>query len=402
MQVILVTIDCGRYDTLMDQARAPRIVGAVAPRARIYHRHFANANITLPSVTSILTSDYPRSTGIFSNLPEGRSLTHSFLDGIPGLQKHFLSNACFLRASAYKRLIGQWFDSYEIFELSEDATRRMTDAACDLLGRAGDTFLWVHYFNAHEPYGYTPDPTREDTFPEDVRFMRIRPNREIFTGASFDHLVGHYRYQIGFIDGQVARIFHFRKPESVFILTADHGEALGENDIFFAHAGLFPPTARIPLLICRPEDDRPDHIGRLTSNLDLGPTIRSIFGAPPLPSMRGMDILGEVPTGREVFIQAAGNTANALVCGGYMFIQAVDPYDPEHVDRCHETHLIDLSSEKDLLASGTPLDGPKQQLLRHMEARLDQWLEEPEVPPSRGEPDADTELQERLRYLGYM
>jgi len=39
---------------------------------------------------------------------------------------------------------------------------------------------------------------------------------------------------------------------TIIIFTADHGESLGEHDIYFDHHGLYQNTLRIPLLIFHP------------------------------------------------------------------------------------------------------------------------------------------------------
>lgn len=71
---------------------------------------------------------------------------------------------------------------------------------------------------------------------------------------------------------------------TVVILTADHGELLGENHMLDHQYSLHEALVRIPLVISYPERLRPGREQRPVSNLDLHPTVLEIAGVVAKPS----------------------------------------------------------------------------------------------------------------------
>ncbi|GAB7018249.1 sulfatase family protein [Halostagnicola bangensis] len=64
--------------------------------------------------------------------------------------------------------------------------------------------------------------------------------------------------------------------ETLVVVLADHGESLGEHDIYFEHHGLYEPTARIPLIV-RPPGESVEQSDELVSITDVAPTVLDIL-----------------------------------------------------------------------------------------------------------------------------
>ena len=86
------------------------------------------------------------------------------------------------------------------------------------------------------------------------------------------------------------------------ILTADHGEALGESGLFY-HGFMTPMTLRVPLLIRNPSSPS-NHVIRPASLIDVAPTIlsalgfsNSCFSGSPLSLSPDRVVLGESSMG---------------------------------------------------------------------------------------------------------
>jgi arylsulfatase A-like enzyme len=94
--------------------------------------------------------------------------------------------------------------------------------------------------------------------------------------------------------------------DTALILTADHGESLGEHDVWFDHAGLFRETLGVPLIVRPPGAARPGRsVDTRSTGLDVVPTLRALAGLRADPSHAGVDLFalarGDAPTDRRVF-----------------------------------------------------------------------------------------------------
>jgi arylsulfatase A-like enzyme len=103
-----------------------------------------------------------------------------------------------------------------------------------------------------------------------------------------------YDDEIRYVDAQIGRLLEALAPrerDPILVLTADHGEALGEDGYFFAHGhsvGL--DQVRVPLMIRAP--DLPiGVVSRPVSLLDIAPTLVQLAGCPQPPGFRGRSLL---------------------------------------------------------------------------------------------------------------
>ncbi len=78
---------------------------------------------------------------------------------------------------------------------------------------------------------------------------------------------------------------------TMVIYTTDHGEQLGEHDLWWKHS-FYEDSARVPAIISwpgvLPEGTRSSHV---TSQLDLNATMLDAVGAPSLPRSHGRSLL---------------------------------------------------------------------------------------------------------------
>ena len=75
-----------------------------------------------------------------------------------------------------------------------------------------------------------------------------------------------------------------RLDETTIVLTADHGENLGEHELYFHHGGLYDQTVHVPLIIHGPGLE-PERIKGLVESVDIAPTLLpTIDEDPPIPT----------------------------------------------------------------------------------------------------------------------
>ncbi|MFK7989450.1 MAG: sulfatase [Sandaracinaceae bacterium] len=210
----------------------------------------------------------PRSSYAICSLMTGRALLPRRAARHPTLAEA-LSQEGFYSAGFYPDGIffhdGERMRAYRDAELGfsrrdaeyRDADSR-TDAALEELDdvvRRGEprTFLWVHYFDVHEPY----EATELGTAPMD------RYDSEILkTDAAIGRL----------LQG-LARL----QREVVLVVTADHGEEFFEHGGRFHGDSLYEEQLRVPLLVSAP-GLAPRGVASPVSLLDVAPTARAMLG----------------------------------------------------------------------------------------------------------------------------
>src|SRR5690606_25059933 len=128
-------------------------------------------------------------------------------------------------------------------------------------------FLWVHYFDAHDPYD--PPPA----------FLRPGPR-------------GGYDGEVAHIDAEIARLragLGAAAGRTLTVFTADHGESLGEHEEHGHGVFLYDTTVLVPLIFHAPGQIPARASDRHPRLIDVAPTVLSLLGQPPLPDVDGGD-----------------------------------------------------------------------------------------------------------------
>lgn len=130
-------------------------------------------------------------------------------------------------------------------------------------------FLWVHLFEPHEPYVAHAEHPFGDTELD-------RYDSEIAAAdAGLDRIVKSFRK---------------RKPGSVVIVSADHGEAFGEHGARYHGTTVYEEQVRVPLIISAPGLVAHRTVDRPVQLVDLLPTVLSAYAVPRPPRVRGLDL----------------------------------------------------------------------------------------------------------------
>ena len=143
--------------------------------------------------------------------------------------------------------------------------------------------------SAREVAGWGPeDPARWPRMPA-----------EIASRADFKRWVDGYDVGVRYADDHVGRILdvlcrHGVLEETVVIVSGDHGENLGELNVYGDHQTADQPTSRVPLIIAGP-GVRGGRVDRgLHYQIDLGPTLTEWVGGRPAPRWDGRSFLSAV------------------------------------------------------------------------------------------------------------
>ena len=388
--ILLVTIDTLRADALGSyggRALTPNLDRLAAHGARFDFAH-AHAVVTLPSHATILTGRYPYEHGIRDNTgyrlapgqPTAATLlkplgfaTGAFVGGFP-LDHRFGLNAGFDR----------YDDRLDPAAGGEPGEReRRADAvvaaALEWIGsQPGKWFTWVHVYDPHATY--RPPPEWAARFPSDPYLGEVS-----WTDAALGPLF--------------ARLTSLARPTLV-VVTADHGESLGEHGELTHGLFAYESTLRVPLIVAEIDPRRAGSpakgivIADPVRHIDLLPTLLDAAAAPATGTLPGASLRGLIADGHGADRPSYFEAMMATVTRGWAPLRGVVVARDKFID-LPASELYDLAAdprETKNLAGSNP---PRAQVLLNTLKTFNM------APPGRAREET-AETVERLRSLGYI
>jgi arylsulfatase A-like enzyme len=314
--VLFILVDTLRADHLpaYGYARdtAPNIQRFLAERGTVVDTAYSQAPWTMPSVISFLTSREPGE--ILSGRPTGFALP----PGIETLGER-LSRLGYRSAGFYANYIlhaGIGFDrGFETFYCPPGTSSSMFLHAESVTSRAESWlrahqeepfFLYLHLIDPHDPYDNPEIVGNRSPFETEPYTGRVAGSwiHGISQGrihldepvADRAHITALYDSEIHYADRYLGRLFATLRPEvlanTLVVLTADHGEELGDHGSWKHGQTLYQEMIRVPLLM-RWDGHIPAG-GRLAGTvrlLDLLPTLNAAAGGKPDAAWQGIDLL---------------------------------------------------------------------------------------------------------------
>jgi len=185
-------------------------------------------------------------------------------------------------------------------------------------------FLYLHYNEPHRPY-YPPKPYLDeytddiDMSPSEAAEFALHVHENLdelvangldFTDAEWEALIAMYDAEIKYTDECVGRLFDYVQNldgETVFIVTADHGELFGKRGVLAHKLLLDDALTNVPLIVHGLEDI--DHkADELVQHGDLMQTLVAQAGG-DTSQFQGVDLRSEI---REFAICQCGPNRPAL------------------------------------------------------------------------------------------
>lgn len=364
--IILIILDALRADHLNCygyEAPTSPFISDFASGAFIFEKVIAQSASTVPSVSSLFTSKYPYTdclvTGSFS-------LNHVDMTLAEFLKTQGYATSAFVGNTFVSKKFGfdRGFDQYDDKEGRWRNADELTDAVIGFLDKkklGGAFFLWVHYREPHSPYKPPDEYVRmfsdrgdliqQENVPKRYTFMG---HEEMFTQEDIRRFTNAYDGNIRFVDDQLKRLFGYLERvgllrKSIVIITADHGESLGEHGIF-DHNELYYGILRVPLIIKIP-GVKGRRMSAPVALIDVFPTLAHLTGAREpvqLRRLRGQDIFGAENPSRELFSEYPDRTS--LIVGRYrLFQNAQKKYELYDIE-ADPDEAIDLADKKEDLS----------------------------------------------------
>jgi arylsulfatase A-like enzyme len=307
--IILITIDALRADHLSCYGypfpTSPHM-DSLAKKSIVFDHAFCTLPKTSASLASLMTGLHPF---VHKTAPNADTLKAEFITLAEALKmRGYFNTAVVDNSNLSKKFgFGQGFDEYigvwNKREKKEDSTPYITQTILDFLDSNKKTpfFLWAHYIETHTPY-LPPEEFVEARPPgrklKDIE-KKVLVNIEDWIPAPEPDegtLVSLYDATIKYIDSEIQKIndaFLRRgyQKDTIFILSSDHGEELGEHNLFLDHGPLtFSSSVRVPLIMFVPgEESR--RIKQPTSLMDIYPTLLEKAGLVPPYEIQGVNML---------------------------------------------------------------------------------------------------------------
>jgi arylsulfatase A-like enzyme len=123
----------------------------------------------------------------------------------------------------------------------------------------------------------------------------IKGQRPI-TAAERAHLVSQYDGGIAYMDAQLGVLFERLKQlhlydNSLIIVTADHGEAMGDRNLIGHGISMYQDQVHVPLIVKYPLTTRHTAQDEPVSSVDILPTVLEVIGEKPPAELHGASLL---------------------------------------------------------------------------------------------------------------
>lgn len=391
--ILLITLDTTRADLLgcygNSRVRTPNL-DRLATGGTLFWRAYTCSPLTLPSHASLLTSMYPTAHGIHYNgthvlKPSAVTLAEILTDAgfyCGGVMGAYVLHSQF----GLNQGFAEYLDRFSA-DAGGQAERRadlVTDLAIGFLERNADRrfFLWVHYYDPHEPY--VPPP----------------PYDALYRGREYEGELASMDAQIGRLLAALEASGH--DDDTLIVAVADHGESLMALEGRQGHGMfIYEETMRIPLLMRHsgsvPVGTRVDDVVGI---VDVMPTIlelagvehgSSLHGSSLAPLLRGeADGFGE----RALYLETYGPEAVfgwsrllGVIRGDWKYIQAPRPeLYALGADPRERTNLVDHRADQ----------------ARSMLASLETIIAATSTGGTEALATMDPETRRRLESLGYL
>ncbi len=351
--LILITVDTLRADMLgtygHPEVQTPTF-DRLAEEGQLFEKAIAQSSTTTPSHASLFTSLYLHDHNVYSNFEAlGRSPpTIAELLQDQGYETFAMVNMRHLNpeVAKFSRGFGTYIRS-GYMRRAEENVDRFLDWIDEHEGKP--FFAWLHIVDVHTPYR-PPAPydrlyyDRDERDPRDRSLQKMWPLlprhmsdhpffRDWLQGITdTEWVIAQYKGAVTYVDDQIGRLVdeleeRGRLKSTGIVVTADHGENLGDHDMYFVHTGLYDSTVHVPLITYFPGAE---HTGVVVEDVvelvDVMPTALEYLGVEPPTRIRGQSlwpqVRGEQPESERVALsEHAGKNLVSLRSARYKYIR---------------------------------------------------------------------------------
>ena len=280
--VVLISIDPCRADRLScygyGRETTPHI-DAVARHGVLFRHVVSPVPLTLPAHSSMFTGTNPPYHGVHDNndyrlAPFNVTLAELLKDRgfVTGaVIGAFVLDAQFGLNQGFAEYHDQFDESSNAVGVAERRAGEVSRYALKFLAEHRDDrfFLFLHYYDPHHDYA-PPEPFAAK-----------------FSNDKYGGEIAYTDYCIGQVIDQLKKLELY--DSTLLIITADHGEMLGEHGERHHGYFIYRSALRVPLIFRIP-GQAPRTVEQLVGLIDIVPTMCTLLGIEPPENIQGVDL----------------------------------------------------------------------------------------------------------------
>ncbi len=296
----------------------------------------------------------------------------------------------------------------------------LTKLALSWISKANAPFLaWVHYMDVHMPYlpptefvrAIEPKPSNRyymvwiyrKMYRSNMRvYQSIDPHLSSLTRKDLARIVNYYDGAIRYVDYCIGELLQGlerqqRLQNTLVILTADHGELLGEHGLV-DHGYLYDADIHVPLLIAGPGIVS-ETIDTPVTHLTIQATIENLLFADETTAVRQSN-QGFADFKQGIIGSVVDTNRSSFSC------RTEDWHYIETFDRVLRKNIVELYDLKSDPSETTNVSGNNPELARRFRDRIAKFVRANQAVKEdsmrgRLSGNEERELRRRLRELGY-
>ncbi len=402
MKIVLIAMDTTRWDHLSCYGyfrKTTPNIDRLAAKGALFLNSYPTDVPTQPCYTSIFTGKRGITTGVVTHGQPEQTITCATFPQI--LAENGFLTAGISTLYRFRRWFAKGFTHYLQPKmktwLQHVVAPDINELALPWLEayHKNDFFLFLHYWDPHQPYTQAPKEYLAKFYQEDLycpnnrslEFVKENPlfyqclRHLMLIGdiTDINGLLALYDSEINYADEYIGEIINTLEKlkileETMIIITSDHGEAFGEHG-HFDHMDAHEPVIHVPLIIYYPPKIKPQEISGLVQHIDFAPTFLESFGVKVPKDMEGKSLWplleGERETNYEkVFTnQGLWEAQRAMLDERYKLIKTIDrgffPLEPK-------TELYDLQNDP---REENNIAEQEKEIVKEMEYHYFKWLE---------------------------
>lgn len=380
----------------------------------------SHAPWTLPSVASLLTSQYPSQHGAaiggaLRNLQNDIPTELGTTATLPSILRRHGRRAHAITANAF---VGYGVDAqFDDFTYAHETAERVTTKALHFLRRHQDEpfFLYLHYTDPHEHHTLPPRRYRRRYVDGEVVDVMREKKRSSYQFIHDNFGFALYDGQIEFVDAQIGRVLEkldqLRLRQSTLVVVfSDHGEEFWEHEAEHRRYGtdprgyygighgqsLYQELLSVVLILAGGNLPEGIVVEGAVGLRDVPVTILELMNLPRGDEMKGTSLVPDIQAGRarerEVYSEAIayGYEKKSLRRGHWKYIYSLP-------GESNELYDLDTDPRETRNVAGQHPDTTEA-----MRARVFEIMAENSDTKQTKTPSISEEMRRNLQALGYL
>jgi len=394
--VILISIDTLRADHLSvygyRKLQTPNL-DRFAREGVLFEQAISPVPLTLPAHASLLTGTLPVFHGVRDNTGFVLSEKHRTLAQALGSQGY--RTGAFVGAFVLDSRFGldhgfdYYYDNFDS-ETLETARLQVSERPAEtVLGEAQSWinqmsgqrfFAFIHLFDPHAPYAAPAEYQAPNRLPYDA--------------------------EVAYVDAELGRFLTSLKERGLWdsclvILTADHGEGLGEHGELSHGMFLYDATLHIPLMIKLPgQAQRGRRVTDQVRLIDIAPSVLDLLKLPALENAQGVSLRPAIEGGEMPQLAAYSETQLPFLNYGWSGLDAYRAKGEKLID-APLPELYDLKKDPGETVNLFDANRARAGQLRQVKQRIAAQSADRLAGSARQE-QVDQQTIKKLRSLGYL